>query len=300
MKYLVTGSAGFIGAQLAKELVNRGHEVFGIDNFVTGYRDRVFPEYTFIEGDLRDESVYEKLPKDLDGIFHLAAVPRVPRSIEEPKMTHDYNTNSVINLFEFARLTGVKKIVSASSSTVYGNQERMPLHEGMVLQPISPYGAQKALLEHYARTYAFLFGIDMVCLRLFSVYGPGMNLDEQHALAIPAFIKARRENRPLTIFGDGTYTRDCTHVSDVVNAFVLSMEHADLKKFEVFNIGAGKNVSINHLAQVIGGEVQYKEGRKEVKDTHADNAKARSVLQWEPKVTIEEGIADLKKIYGIS
>ena len=300
MKYLVTGSAGFIGAQLAKELVNRGHDVFGVDNFVTGYRERIFAGYTFIEGDLRDERMYEQLPKNLDGIFHLAAVPRVPRSIEEPKLTHDYNTNSVINLFEFARQTNIKKIVSASSSTVYGNQERMPLYEEMILQPISPYGAQKALLEHYSRTYPFLFDMQTVCLRLFSVYGPGMNLDEQHALAIPAFIKARKENKPLTIFGDGTYTRDCTHVSDVVNAFILSMENKNLKKFEVFNVGAGKNVSINYLAQLIGGEVQYKEGRKEVKDTHADNSKARSVLGWEPKVTIEEGIADLKKLYEIS
>lgn len=300
MKYLVTGSAGFIGAHLVTELMKRGHDVMGIDNFITGYRERVQPHHILIEADLRFSETYEKLPKDFDGIFHLAAIPRVPRSIEEPVLTHDYNGNSVIHLFEFARKNGIKKVVSASSSTVYGDQPRMPLHEEMKLMPISPYGAQKALLEHYANTYAYIHGVQTVCLRLFSVYGPGMNLDETHALAIPAFIKARQEGKPLNIFGDGTFTRDCTHVSDVVDAFIRAMEHEKLACTEVFNIGAGKNVSINYLAQLIGGEVQYTQGRKEVKHTHADNSKARSVLGWEPKVSIEEGIAALKKMYDIT
>lgn len=300
MKYLVTGSAGFIGAHLVTELTKRGHEVIGIDNFITGYRERVQPNHVTLEGDLRFAETYDLLPKNIDGIFHLAAIPRVPRSIEEPVLTHDYNGNSVLQLFEYARKNGIKKIVSASSSTVYGDQPRMPLHEEMKLMPISPYGAQKALLEHYANTYSYLHGIQAVCLRLFSVYGPGMNLDETHALAIPAFIKARQEGKPLTIFGDGTFTRDCTHVRDVVDAFIRSMENSSLSRLEIFNIGAGKNVSINYLAQLIGGEVQYKEGRKEVKNTHADNAKARSVLGWEPKVTIEEGIRELKNLYAIT
>lgn len=301
MRYLVTGAAGFIGAHLVKALLDRGHTVHGVDNFITGYRDRIHPNMTFHEIDLRNrENVYELLTLGFDGVFHLAAVPRVPRSIEDPVGTHENNADATFNVFEAARQAKTSRVVFASSSTVYGTQDSLPLHEGMKPNPICPYGAQKLLGEEYAKIYSLLYGVQTVSLRFFSVYGLGMNLEEKHALAIPAFLKARIDNRPLTIFGTGEYTRDCTHVRDVVDALVRAMEYTGVWKGEVINIGAGHNVTINYLAKLIGGTVEYHQARTEVANTHADNARARSILKWEPTVSIEAGITELKQHYGIT
>lgn len=299
MKYLVTGGGGFIGSHLARELLKRGHTVRIIDNFISGYRESVPEGAELIEKDLCDFEGSVTHFEGLDGVFHIAALPRIPRSIEEPVLTNTHNILPTVHVLEACRTHKIPRVVFASSSTVYGDQARLPLHEDMMPNPISPYGAQKHLCEHYMRLYAMLYGVATVSLRFFSVYGIGMNLEEKYALAIPSFIRARLHNEPMIIFGTGNYTRDCTHVSDVVIANILAMESDKVGKGEVINIGAGHNVSINYLAQLIGGSVEYRDGRKEVKDTHADNSRARELLGWEPKVTIEDGIAEMKKHYGI-
>ncbi len=300
MKYLVTGGGGFIGAHLSNALLAAGHEVTIIDNFVTGYKERVPSGARLIVADLIDYQAIEKHFVGIDGVFHTAAVPRIPRSIDNPVLTHHNNVNATFSVFEAARHGGVKRVVFSSSSTVYGLQDTLPFHEDMKPNPICPYGAHKVLGEHYANLYAMFYGVQTVSLRYFSVYGPGMNLDEQYALAIPAFIRARQKGLPLTIFGNGEYTRDCTHVRDVVRANILAMESPRVGAGEILNIGAGHNVSINYLAKLIGGTVEYKDPRKEVKDTFADHSRARELLGWQPTVAVEDGIAELKTLYGIS
>lgn len=296
-KILVTGGAGFIGSHLSDALIERDFDVRIIDNLSGGKMERVNPKAEFIKEDIRDFETVKKVMNGVDYVFHLAALPRVQFSIQNPRETHDVNVNGTVNLLIAAKDCGIKKFIYSASSSAYGEQETMPLNEEMKASPISPYGLQKYIGELECAVFNRVYGLPTVSLRYFNVYGPRFEADSPYSLVIGRFLKQRKEGKPITIVPDGEQTRDFTHVRDVVNANILAMESDKVGKGEVINIGAGKNYSINKIADIIGGPVVYIESRLEPKHTLAENRKARELLGWEPKVTLEEGIEELKAIW---
>jgi UDP-glucose 4-epimerase len=208
--------------------------------------------------------------------------------------------NGTLNVLVAAREGGVKRVIYSASSSAYGDQKVMPLAEAMTPNPKSPYGLQKYVGELYCKVWSEVHGLETVSLRYFNVYGPRMNPDGAYALAIGKFLKQRKEGNPLTIWGDGTQTRDFTHVRDVVRANLLAAESEKVGKGEVINIGAGRNFSVNQLAELIGGPVVHEPPRVEPHDTRADNSLAKKLLGWKPEVKLEEGIEELKRLGGLS
>ena len=204
-----------------------------------------------------------------------------------------------LNVLVAAKEGGVKRVVYSASSSAYGDQKEMPLREDMPAHPKSPYGLQKYIGELYCKLWSEVYALETVSLRYFNVYGPRIDPSGAYPLAIGQFLKQRSEGKPITITGDGKQTRDFTHVRDVVRANLLAAESSKVGKGEVINIGAGKNFSINKVAEMIGGEVVHIAPRLEPHDTLADNSLAKNLLGWTPAVSLEEGIAELKKIYKI-
>jgi len=299
-KVIVTGGAGFIGSNLVNALVKKDFDVHIIDNLCAGKKELVNPKAILHVLDIRDLEKIKPVFKDAQFVFHLAALPRVQYSIENPVETSEVNVIGTLNVLIASKEAGVKKVIYTASSSAYGDQPIMPLREDMPAMPKSPYGLQKYIGELYCKTWSSVYDLPTVCLRYFNVYGPNLNPDGAYALVIGKFLKMRKEGKPLTLTGDGKQTRDFTHVYDVVNANILAMEHDEVGGGEVFNIGAGKNVSIKSLAEMIGGPIEYLPARLEPHDTLADNSKAKRMLGWEPKVSFEDGIAELKKIFGIA
>lgn len=296
---VVTGGAGFIGSHLADELIRRGYRVRVIDNLVAGKKEHVHPDAEFHEVDIRDKEALQPIMDGADYVFHFAALPRVQYSIDNPQETNEVNIGGTLNVLHAAKDAGVGRVVYSASSSAYGDQPTLPLHEELPASPQSPYGIQKYVGEHYARMYAEIHGLPTVSLRYFNVYGPRINLDGAYALVMGAFIRQKLEGKPLTITGDGEQTRDFTHVRDVVRANILAAESTAVGRGEVLNIGAGNNISINQLAEMMGGERVYVPARKEPKHTLADNSKARRLIGWAPSVSIEEGIAELLREWKI-
>ncbi len=292
-KVIVTGSSGFIGSNLVTELSQKGYQVVGIDIENPNPSRCNQSDFEFQKVDIRDIESLEKVFSGAFGIFHCAAIPRVPYSIENPLDTNQTNVTGTLNVLEVARNSGVKRVVFSSSSSVYGDQEKLPLTEDMETMPKSPYGLHKYIGERYCVLYSQIYDLQTVSLRYFNVYGPGQSAEGAYALLIAKFLKLKDENKPLTITGDGEQTRDFTHVSDVVCANIKAMESDKVGMGEAVNIGAGNNVSVNKIAEMIGGEIEYTEARLEPKDTRASNQKARELLDWVPKVSVEEGIKDL-------
>ena len=295
---VVTGGAVFIGSHLVDELFGREYTVRVIDNLVAGKKENVNPRAEFHEVDIRDREALRTVMEGATHVFHFAALPRVQFSIENPFETNDVNIGGTLNVLHAAKEVGVKRVVYSASSSAYGDQPTLPLHEGLLPLPQSPYGIQKYTGEHYARVYTEIHGLPTVSLRYFNVYGPRMDLEGAYALVMGIFIKKKLEGKPLTITGDGEQTRDFTHVRDVVRANILAAEHLDVGHGEVLNIGAGQNISINKLAKMMGGEIEYVAARKESKHTLADNSKARSLMGWKPTVSIEDGVRELLEEWG--
>ncbi|MGB8684525.1 MAG: NAD-dependent epimerase/dehydratase family protein [Candidatus Binatus sp.] len=292
---LVTGGAGFIGSHLVDALVAAGLRVRTIDNFATGRRDLVNRAAEIVEGDIRDASSIEGAFDGVDTVFHVAAQPRIPLSIAKPVETHMTNVVGTLNVLIAARDRKVRRVVYSGSSSVYGDQPKIPLVETMTPNPLNPYALQKYVSEQYARMFHRLFGMQTITLRYFGVYGPRMPQEGSYMLAIAAFLKSRREGRPLDIYGDGEQTRDFTHVSDVVSANMLAMD-SEIADGRALNIGRGENVSLNRIAAMIGGPTVHHEARPgDMRDTLADRTQAARVLGWRPRVSIEEGIAELLK-----
>ena len=292
---LVTGGAGFIGSHLVDALITAGLRVRTIDNFATGRRDLVNRAAELVEGDIRDASSIADAFDGVDTVFHTAALPRIPLSIAKPVETHMTNVVGTLNVLMAARDHKVRRVVYSGSSSVYGNQPNMPLVETMTPNPLNPYALQKYVSEEYARMFHRLFAMQTITLRYFGVYGPRMPQEGSYVLAIAAFLKARREGRPLEIHGDGEQTRDFTHVSDVVSANALAMD-CKIADGRALNVGRGENVSLNRIAAMIGGPTVHHEGRPgDIRDTLADRTEAERVLGWRPRVSIEEGIAELLK-----
>ncbi len=298
-KMIVTGGAGFIGSHLSEELLKQGYEVVVVDNLYQGKKERVPKGAELIVEDIRNFDALVKIFSGADTVFHLAAIPRVPFSIEYPAETNDVNINGTLNVLRAAKDAGIRRVVYSASSSAYGEQTKLPLTEDMIPMPIHPYGVQKHVGELYCKTFSTIYGVETVCLRYFNVYGPHQDPDGPYAGVVVKFLKAKKEGKPLTIVGDGLQSRDFTHVSDVVNANILAMKSDQVGAGDVVNIGYGKNITVLDLAKIIGGELVYEPERQEAKHSLADITKTKRLLGWEPKVAIEEGLKDLMKHFGL-
>ncbi|MBU1613501.1 NAD-dependent epimerase/dehydratase family protein, partial [Patescibacteria group bacterium] len=233
-KYMVTGGAGFIGTNLVKQLLSEGHEVVVLDNYAGGKKeDRIQNGATYIEGDIRNETDLDKACVGVDGIFHLAALPRVTFSVENPELTHDVNVNGTLKVLLAAKKHKVKRLIFSSSSSAYGNQEKMPLVEDtMIKNPVSPYALHKLIGEHYCRLFSEYYGVETVSLVYFNVYGPYFDPEGAYALVIGKFIRQVKNGEPMTVCGDGELYRDYTHVADVARANILAMTEEKVGKGE--------------------------------------------------------------------
>ncbi len=300
-KAVVTGGAGFIGSHLSRALLDAGWQVEVVDNLAAGKKEDVPDGAVFHELDVLDTDALTKVFEGADTVFHFAALPRVTFSIDFPVESHRANIDGTMSVLMAGRDAKVRRVVYASSSSLYGNQERLPFTEDMRPNPLSLYAFQKYAGEELAKLFSKNYGLATVSLRLFSVYGSGMRPDGGYALAMPKFLSSRKEGKPLPITGDGTHTRDFTHVRDTIRAFLIASESTKVGAGEVFNICAGRNISVNDLAGLIGGEKEYLPPRAgDAQDTFGDNTKARTVLGWSPEVAIEDGVAELLVEYGIS
>ena len=298
-KVVITGGAGFIGSHLAVALLAEGYFVKVVDNLSGGKYGKVPKDAEFFEQDVNDTTALAKIMTDVEFVFHLVALPRVQYSIEHPVETNRANVDGTVSVLKAAWDAGVKRVVYSASSSAYGNQKRMPLTEDMSANPKSPYGLQKYIGELYCRLWSEIYNLPTVSLRYFNVYGPGASAEGAYALVIAKFLKQRTLGEPMTITGDGMQTRDFTHIRDVVRANILAARSQNVGKGEVINIGAGHNVSVSRVTELIGGPVEYVAARLEPHDTLADNSLAKELLGWEPSVSLEDGIAELKKESGL-
>ncbi len=301
MKYLVTGGAGFIGANVVEQLLSAGHSVTVLDDLSLGKRERVPAAAQFIQGSITDAATCANACAGQDGVFHLAAIPRMPLSIEKPFETNEVNVDGTLRLLIAARDAGVKRFVFSSSSSVYGPQDTLPFIESMKCHPLSPYGLQKLVGEQWCALFTELYTLPCVALRYFNVYGGRWHeASGSYPLVTALFIKLRKEGKPLTLTGDGEYRRDFTHVTDVARANILAMESVNIKGGEIFNIGAGNNASVKDVAEMIGGPVEFIPERVgDPRVTLANNRHAKEILGWEPQVKLADGIQELKKIAGL-
>ena len=300
MKAAVVGGAGFIGSNLVDLLVKEGHEVLVVDNLATGYRRNLNPEAPLVEIDVAVDS--ERLTEALRGsevVFHTVALPRIARSIEDPLGTHETNVTGTLRVLKASVDAGVRRVVYSSSSSVYGDQPVMPLTEDMPPNPLNPYACQKYMGELYTRNFNPTYGIETVALRYFNVYGPRQVTEGAYCLVIGIFMDQRKRGEPLTIHGDGQQTRDFTWVGDVARANVLAGVSPNVGKAEVFNIGSGRETTINRIAELIGGPSVHVPGRGfDERFKRAGIQRAYDVLGWQPKVHIEEGIRRLMEPVG--
>ncbi len=253
MKYLVTGGAGFIGSHIVRTLLEQGQEVKVLDNFSTGKRENIADfekQIELIEGDLRDASKVNEAVRGVDIIFHEAAFVSVPQSMDEPQNCFDVNVTGTSMLFDAARRAGVKRAVFATSAAVYGDSTEMPLTEETPLRPLSPYAASKRVDEIYGQLYTTSFGLEVVALRYFNVYGPRQRPDSMYAAAVPIFIRRLLDGKGVTIYGDGGQTRDLINVRDVVRVNLVASEHPAAPG-QIFNICTGIETRIIDLVEVL-------------------------------------------------
>ncbi|MEL1227291.1 MAG: NAD-dependent epimerase/dehydratase family protein [Candidatus Neomarinimicrobiota bacterium] len=300
MKYVVTGGAGFIGSNLVNKLVSQENEVHVIDNFSFGKLDNCHKNAHYHNLDLSEKTNFDQVKdicKNADSVFHLACIARVQPSIENPVKYEMNNTISTVNILKASVDSNVRRFIYSSSSSVYGNQTKLPLKEDFQTNPLSPYGAQKLYGEILCKTFSKVYELETVCLRYFNVYGEKQNIDGAYALVIGIFLNQRSNKKPLTVRGDGSQRRDFTYVGDVVKANILASKSKNVGSGEIINIGNGKNRSINEIASYIGGKIKYIEPVLEPFETLADNLKAKKLLNWEPKQDVKSWIKDyIKKI----
>ena len=302
MRFLVTGGAGFIGSHLTEWLLEQGYFVRVLDNFSTGKQENLagcrqrFNKVEILEGDLRDLETTRLACQGRAGIFHLGALPSVSRSLENPRETTEINILGTINLLISAREAGVKRVIFASSSSVYGNTPRLPKKEDMTPNPLSPYAVTKLAGEEYCRIFYRTFGLETVILRYFNVFGPCQDPASPYAAVIPKFIRLALQQRPLTVYGDGNQSRDFSYVDNVVSANMLAWSAKDASG-QAYNIGCGERFTLNHLinelreALGINLEAHYLEPRPgDVRHSYADISRAMQLLGYRPKVKFPEGL----------
>ena len=299
MKVLVTGGGGFVGSNLVRRLLEEGHEVRVLDNFSTGNRRNlvdVVDEIQIVEGELRSYERVHNATRGVEVVFHQGALPSVPRSVQDPLTTGAVNVEGTLNVLLAARDEDVRRVVFASSSSVYGNTGSLPRVESQFPDPISPYAVSKLAAERYCVSFARVYGLETVTLRYFNVFGPAQDPTSQYAAVVPRFITAIDAGEPVPIYGDGEQSRDFTYVDNVVEANVLAAGAPEASG-AVLNVATGDSRSVNALADTIG-EVLGKPVDREylptragdVRDSWADVSEARRVLAWEPRVGLEEGL----------
>lgn len=298
MTYLVTGGAGFIGSHLVEELLRRGERVRVVDSLITGKRANLahLPGVEFLEGDLADISVAHRAVKGMEVVLHQAAIPSVPRSVEDPVTSNRANVDGSLNLLVAARDAGVRRVVYAGSSSAYGDTPVLPKVETMRTAPLSPYALQKLVAEDYCRMFTRLYGLETVTIRYFNVFGPRQDPSSPYSGVISLFVSALCAGRAPTIHGDGEQTRDFTFVANVVDG-VLRASAAPGVSGEVINVATGGRISLNRLfaalRTLIGASVMpaYAEPRRgDVRDSCADISKAERLLGYSPTITFEEGL----------
>lgn len=321
MRILITGGAGFIGSHLSEELIKKGHEVIAIDNFNDYYDPKLKEKnymlvqqtakdygcfYFLYKGDIRDKDLVNKVfdENHIDCVISLAANAGVRPSIEDPLYYMDVNLMGLANLLEASRYHNIRSFVFISSSSVYGNNKKVPFSEkDAVDNPISPYAATKKAGELLCHTYHALFNMNIVCLRYFTVYGPRQRPD----LAINKFTKLIMEDKPIPMFGDGTTARDYTYITDIINGTVKALNYVSQKNkhiFDVFNLGGSHPISLKDLIDIIGNTLEKKPQIEklpmqpgDVNITFSDYSHAKDILEYTPKVKIEEGVKNFVKWY---
>jgi UDP-N-acetylglucosamine/UDP-N-acetylgalactosamine 4-epimerase len=300
MSYLVTGGAGFIGSHIVEELVRRGETVRVLDNFITGKRENIAPFLNLMElneGDIRDLKTCRQALEGIDYVLHQAALPSVPRSIEDPLLTNEINVRGTLNLLLASYEAKVKRFVFASSSSVYGDDPQLPKKEGSEGIPLSPYAVSKFVGEKYCQVFTEIYGLETVSLRYFNVFGPRQDPLSQYAAAVPLFITKILAKESPQIYGDGEQSRDFTYVANVVEANLRAVEAPPEAVGGVFNIACGERTTVNFLAKEISKltkcsvEPVYVEPRPgDIKHSFADINKTREVLRFEPMVTFKQGL----------
>ena len=300
MAYLVTGGAGFIGSHITEELIKRGDDVVILDNMYSGRQVNLAanPKAVFVEGSIMDTDVLDSICTEynIEGIFHLAAVASVQKSIENPILVHDVNVTGTLNVLEAARKHGVRKVVLSASAAAYGDNPVFPKREDMLPEPLSPYAVSKIASEMYCKTYAELYDMQTVSLRYFNVFGPRQDPNGEYAAVIPKFTEKICAGESPTVFGDGEQTRDFVFVKDVARANILAM---DSDVCGLFNIGTGVQTSLNDLAKMImdaagiSVEMKYEAAREgDVRYSVADISKAERELGYKPEWDLGEGVRE--------
>jgi UDP-glucose 4-epimerase len=298
MKALVTGGAGFIGSNVAKLLLDEGHEVVVLDNLSTGYRENLdtLPQAAFVEGDVRDGELVAKLMQRVEVVFHLAASVGNRRSIDNPILDSQINVIGTLNVLEGARHAGIRKVVYSSSAGIFGELKHLPIKEDHPTEPDTPYGVSKLAAEKLCLVYAHLYPLEAICLRYFNVYGVNQRYDA-YGNVMPIFARWLLNGEPLVIYDDGEQTRDFVNVRDVARANLLAAQAEGLSG--AFNIASGEAITINHLAAVMRGMVDEDAGvehqpprKGDVRDSLADISLAGKELGYNPSVDIESGLKE--------
>ena len=299
MKALVTGGGGFIGSNLVRALVERGDDVRVLDNFSTGQRANLAElaqDVEVVEGELRSYERVHAATRGVEVVFHQGALPSVPRSVQDPLTTSAVNVEGTLNVLLAARDEGVRRVVCASSSSVYGNSGELPRFETAHPDPISPYGVSKLAAERYCVSFSRVYPLETVALRYFNVFGPNQDPTSQYAAVVPRFITAIADGRPVEVYGDGEQRRDFTYVENVVDANVAAAT-ADGVSGAVLNVATGRPTTVNELAETIASLLgrsierdEQPERTGDVRDSWADITRARELLGWEPRTALEEGL----------
>jgi UDP-N-acetylglucosamine 4-epimerase len=309
-RYLITGGAGFIGSHLAETLIKLGEEVVVLDNLATGKRENLNPaengpgKFTFIEGDMRDAEVCRQAMQGVDYVLHQAARPSVQRSVEDPMLSHDVNVNGGLNILIAAKDAGVKRVVAASSSSVYGDRQPVdaPKQEDMDPRPMSPYAANKVALEYYYSVFYKTYGLEIVALRYFNVFGPRQDPHSAYAAVIPRFMFALLDGKQPTVFGDGKQSRDFTYIDNVVQANLSACTAPDAAG-QVFNVASGSSQSLLRMLELlekltgIKADPEFAPPRTgDVRYSLADLSRAQEVLGYKLEVDFEQGLARLVEL----
>jgi UDP-glucose 4-epimerase len=297
-RVLVTGGAGFIGSNLVRALIERGDEVRVLDNFSTGNRANLEGlDIEIVEGELRSYERVHNAVRGVEVVHHLGALGSVPRSVQDPLTTNAVNVDGTLNVLLAARDEGVRRVVFASSSSVYGSSAALPAREDSPVDPISPYGVAKLAAERYCVSFSRVYeSVETVVLRYFNVFGPRQNPRSQYAAAVPLFISAIAAGEPVTIFGDGAQSRDFTYVENVIAANLAAAAAAGANG-RIFNVAAGAPNSVNDLIDTVGQLLDKPVQREfeppragDIRDSYADISAARGVLDWAPSVSFDDGL----------
>jgi len=299
MKFLVTGGAGFIGSHIVDALVGNGDKVTVLDDFSSGRMENlagVMNKIELIKGDIRSKDLVKKAVDGVDYALHQAALRSVPKSLANPELYNDVNINGTLNILTASRDAKVKRVVVASSSSIYGDIDKFPEREDFLPQLISPYGLTKLAAEYYSRIFSMIYGLETVNLRYFNVFGPRQSLENEYAVVVPKFITCMLKDEPPPIHGDGKQTRDFTYVANVVQANIKSATTPGIK-YEILNIACGKAYTVldivKYVNKILGKNILPAFGpirAGDAKHTLADISKAKKLIGFKPEIGFEEGL----------